>query len=276
MRKSRPAGLVSGVATDSGLSGGDAQQDGVSVWLAGSYSGNENTSASNGFDGHVFNLQTGMDFEVSPRLITGLSVGSTTIKLKNVGTTGGKYDEHSYSVVPYAQYQIDDMVTLGALAGYAFGDVDQTNGATGATSNTNSSMWFMAARGGMDVDVDELTQVTTRFGASYMSKGINGFTDSSGNVNASVNNNKTYSLSIGSEARRKIVIDSGVVVPYLGADYMLDFKDRTNNDKDALMLSTGMRADFDNGFYCTLDFSSQLGRTDYSSWTAGGRAGINF
>lgn len=247
-----------------------------STWVSATYTDAENSDSINRFDGHIISMQGGIDYRFTNDLIAGVALGTSNIRLDDVGSALGAYDEDSYSIAPYAQYRIGRMFTLGATAGYAYGDVTQRNSGTGVEGDTDSDMWFAAVRGAGHFEIYERTRLTGRVGYTFLNKDVAGFVDQAGTSFAGSDAAQLNTFSLGGELGRTYTFGLIVTEPYIGADLKLDAEDATNDDPTAMILSGGVRGEGPHGVFFTVDGSTQLFRKNYRSYTVGGRIGLNF
>ena len=250
------------------------------LWGHGSFTSVDNTRNRTGddsrYDGDVWGYNMGLDYRFRPELVAGLSVGYSETDLTTTFNSG-TYDETNWTVSPYAMYQPMDNVTLSAIAGYSFGDVDRTRDTT-VTGNTDSGMWFASLNGSYKYtpSQDMPLDLTAKMAVLISRKTVDAFTESDGTAVAK-STSDTRQIKPGIEAAYSFDAQGTTLQPFAKADYVHDFTDETNGDKGAFNLGGGLRiASGETGLSGSIEGERQVGRDDYKEYTVSGLIAYNF
>lgn len=267
------------------LIGGD-QRVGVEAlrpftfWGHGSFTSVENdrnqANDDARYDGDVWGYNLGLDYRFQSNLVAGVSLGYSQTDITTTFNTG-TYDETSWTVSPYAIFQPTSNITLSAIGGYGFGDVDRSRD-NGVTGTTDSTAWFLSLKGGYELlPVEDMPlSVTLGLGALLSRKKLEAFTESDGSAVAESITN-TIQLKPSFEAAYRFDLSGTSLQPFVKADYLHDFTDMTNGDAGAFDLGGGLRiSSSETGLSGALEGSRLVGRDDYTEYTFSGLIAYGF
>ena len=249
------------------------------LWGHGSFVSLDNDFTSDGsdnrYDGNAWGYSLGFDYRIRPRLVAGISAGYTRSEIDTYFNSGS-YKEKSWNVGPYVIARPVDGLTLSAVAGGGFGDVDQTQ--SGASGSSDSRMWFMALRGTYTAKPmkGRPLELTSRLALLAGRKKVEATTLSDGTAVAEDTAN-TRRVKPGLEAAYAFDAAGTKIQPFVSADLVLDLIDEVNGDRTALNLGGGLRISAgDTGLSGSLSADRQVGRTDYKAWSVSGMVAYGF
>lgn len=250
------------------------------VWGHGSFTSVDNTRNRTGddsrYDGDVWGFNMGLDYRFRPELVAGVSLGYSETDL-TTSFNSGTFDETNWTLSPYAMYQPMAGVTLSAIAGYSFGDVDRTRDTT-VTGNTDSDMWFASLNGSYEFRPSkELPlDLTANLAVLVARRSDDAFTESDGTTVAKLTSN-TRQLKPGIEAAYSVNAQGTTLQPFVKTDYVHDFTAETNGDNGAMNLGGGLRiTSGETGLFGSIEGERQVGRDDYKEYTVSGLIAHNF
>jgi len=255
----------------------DQRQAGpLTLWGHGSYVNTDNDISSGEYSGDSWGYTMGLDYRARPDLVAGLSVGYGETDF-DTAYNAGSYDETGWNLAPYVIYHPMDGLTLSAVAGYGQGDVDRVRDGS-VTGDTESSQWFAALRAnytkrpfaGVPLDLSGRVSFTAA------RKQIDAFTESDGSQVGEETANMRR-LKPGVEAAYSVPAGQATLQPFVKADYIYDFTDPVNNDKQAYNLGGGLRVNSGTtGFAGSVSAERQFGRSDYGEYSIDGQVSYNF
>ena len=250
------------------------------VWGHGSYTSVENeqnnAAGDSRYDGDVWGYNLGVDARLASKLVGGISMGYSQTALTTTYNSG-YYDETNWTLSPYAVYQPMDGVTLSAIVGYSFGDVDLSRDSS-VSGNTDSGMWFGSVSGAYLLRPSETLPLNITVNVSFLAarKTVDGYTESDGTqVGETISN--TRRLKPGVEAAYIFDAAGTTLQPFAKTDFIYDITDETNGDKTAFNLGGGLRIMSDaTGLSGSIEGEQQFGTSDYSEYTIGGLIAYGF
>jgi hypothetical protein len=115
-------------------------------WLAVSGTDIKNDFQRAGYDGDVASFIGGVDYTFDPQWVFGVSFANERSVLKTSYNTG-RLQGRSFMAAPYLGYRINDMLSLDASAGLAYGNqnISWAFGANSRNTNQRLSRNFIAA-----------------------------------------------------------------------------------------------------------------------------------
>lgn len=228
------------------------------------------------YDGDVWGYNLGLDYRFQSNLVAGVSLGYSQTDITTT-FNAGTYDETAWSVSPYAIFQPTAEISLSAIGGYAFGDVERSRD-SGVTGTTDSTSWFLSLKGGYELlpIADTPLSVTVGLGAMLSRKKLDEFTESDGSVVAESITN-TIQLKPGVEAAYRFDLSGTSLQPFAKLDYLHDFTDMTNGDAGAFDLGGGIRvSSSETGLSGALEGTRLVGRDDYFEYSFSGLIAYGF
>ena len=250
-------------------------------WGHGSFTKVDNSRNQTGddarYNGDVWGYNVGGDYQFNPQFYAGASLGYSKTNLTTTFNTG-TYDEGSWSVTPYAVYNVTDQIKVSALAGYAISNVDQTRTSSSVRSSTDSKMAYAALNGSYKVqpNPDLPLDVTAQVNLLAANKKVDAYSESDGTAVAAATSN-TRQVKPGVEAAYSFEQDGTVIQPFVKGAMVYDFKDPTNNDAGAYDVGGGVRlGNGGTGLSGLIEGQTQLGRDDYSEYTFSAMVAYSF
>jgi len=249
------------------------------LWGHGSFLSLDNDfnqgGEDNRYDGDSWGYTLGFDYNIRPGLIAGVSLGYTESDIDTFYNSG-TYKETGWNIAPYVIARPLDGLTLSAVAGLGWGDIDQTQ--SGAGGDTESGMWFAALRGAYKARplADTPLDVTGRLSLLAGRKTVDAFTLSDGTA-VDRDTANTRRLKPGVEVAYSFDAGNTQLQPFVSADLIYDFTDAVNNDRQAVTLGGGLRiASAGTGLSGTLSMDRQFDRDDYKAYSIGGTIAYAF
>ncbi len=251
------------------------------VWGHGSYTrvNNDytNSTSDSRYDGDVWGYNVGLDYQFTPTITAGVSVGYNDTDLTTT-FNNGTYDETGWTVSPYAIYNPFAGVNLVAEAGFGMGDIDVTRDNGAVRGNTDSDIWYGAVSASYKYRPVKEMPLSLSPSISLLAarKTVDGYTESDGNViETSHANTRQFKPAV--EMAYDFYQGSVTLTPFIEAGMIYDFTDEVNNDSTAFNLGGGLRlSDNDIGLNGSLEGNYLSGRTDYNEYTLAGTITYGF
>ena len=210
----------------------------------------------------------GIDFRVWDTTIIGVALGFDKSDI-DTGFNNGNQNTDTITIAPYFGALLDDTLSLDFSIGYSNASYDQfrTTGTTRVTSNPTADRWFGALNLNAIKFVDNWI-ISGRVGTVYASSIIKGYTESNG-ATVATSRTKLGSVSIAGEV--SYIMDEWE--PFLNISYQYDHQlkevvaasgPQPTNDRDDVLLSTGVRYFESSGITGNLEYSKRLGRDNFS------------
>ncbi|MBL1141224.1 MAG: autotransporter outer membrane beta-barrel domain-containing protein [Proteobacteria bacterium] len=250
-----------------GLNAGDESTIPYGIWGNYSYTDYENDLSTTAFDGTSHSFMGGIDFGVLDNAVIGLALG---FENSDIDTTfnNGNQNTDSFTIAPYFGAILDDVLSVDFNLGYSRVEYDQfrTFGTTRITSSPQADRWFSALNLNAIKFIDRWV-ISGRVGTLFASSVVDSFTESNGVVVAE-NRTKVGTMSIAGEVAHGF----NNYEPFLNLAYNYDFaledistanNPQPENDKDDLLLTTGVRFFEKSGITGNLEYSKRLLRDDF-------------
>lgn len=259
--------------------GGDGR---LGVWVSGGWTQIENELTSTGFDGNLYNVLVGADYQFNDRFLGGVALGYESGDIDTSFNTGN-IEQDGFTIAPYAGYVLNRYLTLDVSGGYTFVDYDMTrNPAAGApvTGSTESNRWFVGGNVNAHYAVNRVT-LGGRVGYLYTKESQDAFTESNG---AAVGTND---ISIGQvRVGGTVGYMLGKVEPYVTGTYVHDVQQeklavgpgqaQPSNDRSGLDVGGGIRFMLSDRVTGGFEGTTHVGRNDISSTSLTGNLRIRF
>lgn len=278
--KSFYAGRVTQAGEGKSAGGGERR---VGVWTNVAYSDIEDDLSSTAYDGNVFSLLVGADYQVSDRFLVGLAIGYENI---DVDTTfnRGDIEADGVTVAPYAGYVINRYFTVDVSGGYTDSDTDlsRTSPISGSviTGQMDSSRWFVGGNLNAHYQVKRIS-LLGRAGLLYATETQDAFTESDTTFNPE-RDIDLGQLRIGAQ----IAYRMGKVQPYVTGTFEYDFnrekivvgagQAQPANDRSGFEVGGGVRFALSDRVSGGIEGSTHVGRDDFSSTSVSGNVRIKF
>jgi len=251
-----------------GVNAGDEVTVPYGIWGNYSFTDFENDLSSTAIDGSSHSFLGGIDFRIWDTTIIGVALGFDNSDI-DTGFNGGNQNTDTITIAPYFGAILDNTLSVDFSIGYSNVSYDQfrTAGPTRITSTPTADRWFGSFNLNAIKFIDNWI-LSGRVGSVYASSVIKGYTESNG-ITVSENRTKVGSLNIGGEA--SYVIKAWE--PFLSLAYQYDFQlqeitaatgPQPTNDKDDILLTTGVRYFEKSGISGNLEYSKRFDRDNFS------------
>lgn len=257
---------------NSGMSAGDATEGPLGVWGSITHTQSEDDFSSTAFDAKRNTLMVGVDMSPREDFVIGLAVGYEDSEIETK-FNGGEADSDGFTFIAYGTKMIDDTFSIDVMGGISQIDIDQfrtlPNTATRVSSSTDADRLFFSGNLNASREYDNWF-VTGRAGVLWASEGQEGFTESNGRVVG------TQEFDIG---QFRVGADAAYLTgsewePYgsLTLEYDYSREDiavaagnaQPSMDRSGATLGLGMRYYGKDGVTGNLEYSTVLGRDNYS------------
>ena len=275
------AALHDEMAFGTGMSagGGDGR---LGVWVSGGWIGVEDDLVSTAYDGDVFSMLFGGDYQFNDRFLGGVAIGYESADIDTTFNTGN-VSSNGWTIAPYAGYVLNRYFTMDVSAGYSFVDYDlmRTNAAgTTVTGGFESNRWFVAGAVNGYYSVNKIL-LTGRLGYSYTRESQDGFTESDTTINSS------RDVTVGSiRVGGTMGYDLGKVQPYLTTTYVYDAQltkvavgagqAQPANDRSGIDFGGGLRFALSDRVTGGIEGTTHLARDNFDSTSVSGNLRIKF
>jgi hypothetical protein len=250
-----------------GVNAGDGVTIPYGIWGNYSYTDFENDLSSTAIDGSSHSFLGGIDFRVWDTTIIGVALGFDNSDI-DTGFNGGNQNTDTITIAPYFGTILDDTLSIDFSIGYSNASYDQfrTAGTTRITSTPTADRWFASFNMNAIKFIDNWI-LSGRVGSVYAKSVIKGYTESNGVV-VSDSRSKVGSVSIAGEAAYSFKEWE----PFLNIAYQYDYQlqevvaasgPQPSNDKDDILLATGVRYFEKSGISGNLEYSKRLGRDNF-------------
>ena len=272
----------SGMQVGEGKSAGGGERR-IGVWTNVAYSNIEDDLSSTAYDGNVFSLLVGADYQVSDRFLVGMAFGYENIDLDTTFNRGS-IEADGFTIAPYAGYVINRYFTVDVSGGYndSSTDLTRTSPISGSvvTGQMDSSRWFVGGNLNAHYQVKRIS-LLGRAGLLYATETQDAFTESDTTFNPE-RDIDLGQLRIGAQ----IAYRMGKVQPYVTGTFEYDFnREKTvvaagqaqpANDRSGFEVGGGVRFALSDRVSGGIEGSTHVGRDDFSSTTVSGNVRIKF
>ncbi len=244
----------------------------LQIWAQGNGGNSRNSLAIGGYDFDNYGGGAGIQAEVVPSLLVGLS-GSWQ---GTDGTLNGGFTSRSstWGFSPYVGWQFDDHWSASVIAGLTTGTTNLKNGGVSYAAQYQANQWDVQGEldGSYDVGAVRLSPTASLL---YLETRTGSFVDSAGNHARS----SLTALTRGSLGGSVSLPLTGWE-PYLRASGEHDFKVPTGsgpNGSSGATIGGGTTVTLTDAAWVTLDGGyNSLGRTGLSLWSVSARANLRF
>jgi len=215
----------------------------------------------------------GADYRINDWVMGGLSVG---YERQNIDTqfNNGTWDANGAVVAPYVLVQlIPNQLYLDATAGYVGNSIDLTRNNNAISGDTSGTRFFMASNLTATLASGNF-QFRPSIGANWMYQGISGYTET-GTGGQTVSDTTVHFGQF--LAGGQVGYQFGNVQPYLLAQYVYAYQydvptvapgqTQPTAYKNSANVGAGLLMAISPRFSGGAQFSSQVGQTDYTSYT---------
>jgi outer membrane autotransporter protein len=253
----------------------------LGIWVSGGWTGIEDDLVSTAYDGDVYNVLFGGDYQFNDRFLAGLAIGFESADIDTTYNTGNVSSD-GWTIAPYAGYVLNRYFTVDVSGGFSFLDYDMRRTAAGSTvtGEMDSDRWFLAGALNGYYAVNKVL-LSGRASYSYTREDQDGFTESDGTVNTQ------REITIG-ELRfgAQIGYDLGKVQPYLSGTFVHDAQmtkirvasgqAKPANDRSGFDFGGGIRFALSDRVSGGVEGTTHLGRDDFDSTSISGNLRIKF
>ena len=250
-----------------------------SLWLDGAWTGLDDDDAQVGSDGYSVTITGGADTALTKDLTLGAAITFGVSRIEQDNTAEDRRSETSIGFTPYVAYQIDDVFSVQAAAGYNYGGGRQEIG--GVDGKIDAHRYFVAGEASAFQtygDFALFSSVGVLWGRSLQRS----YDDDAGTEYGAIGSD-LGSVSVTAQPSYLIEVDASegfFVEPFLLGQYAYDFTitktSRSSNDRDAFVIGGGANLFHADGLSGTLEASRTLGREDRSATTARGTIRLDF
>lgn len=244
----------------------------MQVWAQGSGGGSRNSLATGGYNFANYGGAAGIQAEVVPSLVLGLS---GTWQGSDGTLTGGFTSRSStWGFSPYAGWQFDEHWSVSLITGLTSGTTNLANAGASYASRYRSNQWDVQGEldGSYTVGPVRLSPLAS---LAYIETNSGSVIDNLGNRTPS----SSTALTRGSLGGSVSLPLTGWE-PYLRATGEHDFKVPTGsapNGSSGATIGAGTTVTLTDAFWLTFDGGyNSLGRTGLSLWSVSARADLRF
>ena len=259
--------------------GGDGR---LGVWVSGGWSQIEDELSSTAFDGNLYNVLVGGDYQFNDRFLGGVALGYESGDIDTSYNTGN-IESDGFTIAPYAGYVLNRYLTLDVSGGYTFADYDMVrNPAAGApvTGSTEGDRWFVGGNLNGYYAINRVT-LGGRVGYLYTKEEQDAFTESNGTA---IGQND---ISIGQfRVGGTVGYSLGKVEPYVTGTYVYDVQQekitvapgqaQPQNDRSGIDVGGGIRFSLSDRVTGGFEGTTHVGRDDFNSTSLTGNLRIKF
>ncbi|MGE0095674.1 MAG: autotransporter outer membrane beta-barrel domain-containing protein [Alphaproteobacteria bacterium] len=272
--KRRGGGFAdSGAAT--GASAGSEQQR-FGIWGNFGGSGFNEDQPAIATSGQVYTFMAGGDYRFNDWVLGGLSVGYERQDI-DTNFNNGTWDANGAVVAPYVLVQlIPNQLYLDATAGYVGNSIDLTRNNGAITADTSGTRFFMASNLTATLNSGNFL-FRPSIGANWTYQGIDGYTESGPGAQTADDVTVHFGQFL---AGGQVGYQFGNVQPYLLAQYVYAYKYDLPTVgpgqiqpiayKNSANVGGGLLFALSPRFSGGVQFQSQVGQTDYISYTGSG------
>jgi hypothetical protein len=268
---------VLGTGMSAGAGGGR-----LGVWVSGGWTGIEDDLTSTAYDGDVYNVLFGGDFQFNDRFLGGIAIGYESSDIDTTFNAGNSSSD-GWTIAPYAGYVLNRYFTVDVSGGYSFVDYDLRRfdvASSDVTGSMEADRWFLAGALNGYYTVNKVL-LSGRVSYSYTREEQDGFTESDGTVNTQ-RDITVGELRIGAQ----VGYDLGKVQPYLTGTYVWDAQmtkvlvaagqAQPANDRSGVDVGGGIRFALSDRVTGGVEGTTHLARDNFDSTSANGNLRIKF
>lgn len=266
------------LGTGMAAGGGDGR---LGVWVAGGWSQIEDDLSSTAYDGDVYNVLVGGDYQFNDRFLGGLALGYESGDIDTKFNTGS-IESDGFTIAPYAGYVLNRYLTVDVSGGFTFAnyDMSRTPAAGVVTGSTDGDRWFVGGNLNAYYAVNRVT-LGGRVGYLYTKESQDAFTESNGTAIAK------NDISIGQfRVGGTVGYQLGKVEPYVTGTYVYDAQQEKitvaagqaapTNDRSGIDVGGGIRFSLSDRVTGGFEGTTHLGRDDFDSTSLTGNLRIKF
>lgn len=233
------------------------------------------------FDGPIYTMLVGYDTKVTDSLLLGVATGYEHIDI-NTDYNGGALRGNSWTVAPYASYQITQMLSVNATIGHTWVHYNEEHGSVSGT--TDGDRWFGTANIVAKQSVNQW-RLTENLGYFYVTETQDAYTET--NLNPVDKSTRHLGqIRVGGKAGYYIPTIYGYLEPYVTG--RAEFDVDKSSDQIISSGTTVSRSDFGATFGAGLkvsvgdsvsvsgELTSTAFRDKYQAYGASATVGLKF
>ena len=269
---------IGDIGTGMSAGGGDGR---LGIWVSGGWSSIEDDLVSTAYDGNLYSVLFGADYQMNDRLLAGIPFGYESSNIDTTFNTGNS-ESDGFTIAPYAGYVLSRYFTVDVSGGYTFVSYDTRRTASGSsvTGSTDSNRWFIAGNVNAYYAIDRITLGGT-MGYSYTRENMDGFTES----DSTSYTDRDFTIGqfrLGGTVGYQL----GKVEPYLLTTYVYDAQmtkiavgsgqASPKNDRSGFDVGGGINFMLSDRVIGGFEGSTYVGRENFDSATLTGNLRIKF
>ncbi len=251
-----------------GLNAGDGEAVPYGIWGNYSYTDFENDLSTTAIDGRSHSFLGGIDFQFWENTVMGVAMGFDNSDI-DTNFNSGNQQVDTITIAPYFGAVLTDFLSADFNIGYSNVSYDQfrTAGTTRVNSDPNSDRWFGAFNLNGIHFIDRWI-IGGRVGMLFASSVINSYIESNGSI-VEESRNKVGTVSVGGN----VAYSFNEWEPFLTLSYQYDYQlqeivaatgPQPSNDKDDILLTTGIRYFEKSGITGNLEYSKRFTRQNFN------------
>ncbi len=271
----------------------------------------KNTTLETGYNSDILGFTVGMDYIFSEKLVSGIAVSYSDTNL-NYNSNAGNSDYESVSVLSYANYNVNNHLSMNGYVGWtgidlklgrnisyaaASGGGIAVNTASSADANENKVL------AGLSFDYAQYYNaltLTPRLKLDYSGTYIDSYTESGGRgfaLKYQSQDIQSFKSNLGLDASYAVSIPWGVVLPRIQAGYVHEFLDHRRTihasfvqdpgnfdlqfetdspDRDYFVIGGGVSAVLAHSMQLFVNYERVEGNRYINSYTVSGGVRIGF
>lgn len=258
--------------------GGDGR---LGLWVSGGWSNIEDDLLSTAYDGNLYNVLFGGDYQFNDRLLAGVALGYESSNIDTKFNTGS-VESDGFTIAPYAGYVLNRYFTIDVSGGVTFSEYDMSRTATGGivTGNTDATRWFAAGGVNAYYAINRVT-LGGRMGYSYVRENMDGF------VESDTTSYTDADVTIGQfRLGGTVGYQLGKVEPYMTTTYVYDAQHHKiavstgqvspKNDRSGFDIGGGIRFALSDRVIGGFEGTTTVGRENFESTSLSGNLRIKF
>lgn len=228
---------------EDGKAAGDGKGK-IGLWAAGSYTKLDYNKSGSAFDGNMSSGLVGLDYQVTDKLLVGLSGGYERSSITTTFNTGTQKST-GWTVAPYVLFQANKTYSVDVSGGYSKLNYDVTRteplNTVSITGTTDAKRWFGAANVNGDWTSNKL-EMGASLGVLQVQEKKDAFVESgtSGTQSVAAQTTDLGRAHLGGDLGYNL----GVAVPYVSADVRYDY---STDAGDSSSVEVGLGSRFNLG-----------------------------
>lgn len=243
-------GVSAGEGASGGVEGGAGQGVGGAIGVWGNFTGGivGDDTASVDSDGSLYIGTVGADYRATAELLIGaaLSVESLNVDFEPQGVTGN-FEQTAVTISPYLAYQITDLFSVTAAAGYTLGtaEVSATTGGQTITGEADVARRFLSVSGAANTVIDNVITLGGDATLLYLHSKTDEYTASDGTT-VTEDDSDLIRMSVGTRVGYLYGLSGLTLEPFATLGYAYDVARQDNaaaghpDDKSELRLGGGL------------------------------------